>query len=845
MATQSETLQIIIRLRDQATRGLRQLTRVTDYVKRGMAGLTGAVFSLQGAIAGLGIGLLSRQFINTAASFEAMETKLDALTKGKGTQTLEALNEWALRMPVNTQKTVQAFTMMQAMGLDPTLKKMETLVDVAVLFGEDAMPRVARALGQMQTLGKLAGEELNQLSEIGINARKYLTQELGMTVEQLQRTKTDVNKIVKAILTGMEKEFGGSARKMMNSWSGLTSTLASYWTEFQRRVMKTGVFEHIKFQLAELNKYIDKMIASGEFDLWAARVAVTVITSFQLMTRAVKFFLDAAMGAEWSLNRIAVEAKKFRLTAMRMEFNRLFKALDEGGKEAEYYQRIWGEDWQTRAAERVRMLQKEIDELTNSATYSAEELYQTEEALEGFSKLIEKALETLAEARRKAFEPRKKPEDFEITPPPRPKPPPKPIEPGLLAARASAEAKKAMEINKTLVSALEQQWEQHNVSLDEYFRRREQLLNEQFEIQQKSLQKRLGLAAKEGQREQIRAEMFSLRQEQIRQSISLEQEYRKAIEERNQVEKESQEIITEIKERILSLQVQQGPNLSKRFELENKQMMRRQQQEIDALLEMQKKGYEVEEQLNEAKNQHILEQEQVAANQRKVIWETYISSIQSTLTDMTDMFLDWYKASGEKSKELFTLFKAASIARALIATYESATKAYNAMVGIPIVGPSLATTAAAVAIAAGLAKVQLIRQQQMAGGGLVEGKSPHPKADNINIKATAGEFMQPVDVVRHYTERGMEVIRQKKIPREVLLQFASSSFSIPRSTYLAGGGSVSNVINRSGDIRNVEGNQISIRPKIVLPENLSFIGRRLEAEIEPVVLRVIEEELNY
>jgi hypothetical protein len=76
----------------------------------------------------------------------------------------------------------------------------------------------------------------------------------------------------------------------------------------------------------------------------------------------------------------------------------------------------------------------------------------------------------------------------------------------------------------------------------------------------------------------------------------------------------------------------------------------------------------------------------------------------------------------------------------------------------------LAASAAAIAIATGMAKVQLIRQQQMAEGGIVQGMSPYPTADNIPIKATAGEFMHPVPTVKYYGRRGMEAIRRMLVP---------------------------------------------------------------------------------
>jgi hypothetical protein len=209
---------------------------------------------------------------------------------------------------------------------------------------------------------------------------------------------------------------------------------------------------------------------------------------------------------------------------------------------------------------------------------------------------------------------------------------------------------------------------------------------------------------------------------------------------------------------------------------------------------------------------------------------------------MTSMFNDWYQAAGSKHKELFNLYKAASIAETIIATYSAAQKAYDAMAKVPYVGPALAASAAAIAVAAGLARVQLIRQQQMASGGLVGGVSPTPTADNIPIKATAGEFMHPVSTVKYYGVRAMEAIRKRLVPRELLLQFAAKIPNIKMRTLhqFATGGAITGAAAASGGDTN-----LSMPVSIRLPEQLSFIGRRLEAEIEPVILRVLREELRY
>lgn len=57
----------------------------------------------------------------------------------------------------------------------------------------------------------------------------------------------------------------------------------------------------------------------------------------------------------------------------------------------------------------------------------------------------------------------------------------------------------------------------------------------------------------------------------------------------------------------------------------------------------------------------------------------------------------------------------------------------------------------------------------LAEGGPVPGWSPHPKADNVKINATAGEFMQPVKAVNHYGADFMEAVRTLRFPKEQAL----------------------------------------------------------------------------
>lgn len=63
-----------------------------------------------------------------------------------------------------------------------------------------------------------------------------------------------------------------------------------------------------------------------------------------------------------------------------------------------------------------------------------------------------------------------------------------------------------------------------------------------------------------------------------------------------------------------------------------------------------------------------------------------------------------------------------------------------------------------------------------AAGGQVTGWSPHDKADNIPAWLTAREFVQPVASVDYYGVEAHEMMRKRKIPRELFKMFAEGGW---------------------------------------------------------------------
>ncbi len=240
-------------------------------------------------------------FTDAASQAKNLEVALNTLTKGKGVETFEALNYWALKMPVNTQEAILTFQKLRAFGLEPTLKDMTTLVDASSALGGDkgTMPGIARALGQMSTNQKVLREELNQLAERGIPAVQILQEELGVTADQLQdvgNAGLDVNEVLNALMVGMEKRFGGASAKFMKEWSGMIESSKSVWFEYRRAVMESGPFDAMKEGLGEFLDYLATNEGQMDLKTWAQNTAIGVLKSFEWMVRGADAFEKSIAG---------------------------------------------------------------------------------------------------------------------------------------------------------------------------------------------------------------------------------------------------------------------------------------------------------------------------------------------------------------------------------------------------------------------------------------------------------------------------------------------------------------------------------------------------------------------
>jgi tape measure domain-containing protein len=125
----------------------------------------------------------------------------------------------------------------------------------------------------------------------------------------------------------------------------------------------------------------------------------------------------------------------------------------------------------------------------------------------------------------------------------------------------------------------------------------------------------------------------------------------------------------------------------------------------------------------------ILNVAKTTMQQSQMVVQGGIVGIQGGLS-MLGGFLE---QAGKNNKKAFEAQKAVAIAQTIISTYQAATQAFAAMSLIPFIGPALGFAAAATIVAAGMANVAAIKNQQYSGrqlGGPVMGGKSYMVGEN-------------------------------------------------------------------------------------------------------------------
>jgi tape measure domain-containing protein len=220
--------------------------KVSKNVSNNMAFIGKAAVTYLGFKIAQATGQAIKGIIKTADEVERLKIALISLKRDtdKGLKTFNELDEWAKNMPIRTAEAIDQYRRLTAMGLNPTIERMELITDTvsALGGGVDTFRGLARALGQMASKGKVAGEEMRQLAEHGFPVYDVLKEKLKLSGDQLRdmaKQGVTAKAGLDAIFLAMEEKYGGTARRMMTSWKGLTDIMVDRWWRFYRAITES------------------------------------------------------------------------------------------------------------------------------------------------------------------------------------------------------------------------------------------------------------------------------------------------------------------------------------------------------------------------------------------------------------------------------------------------------------------------------------------------------------------------------------------------------------------------------------------------------------------------------
>lgn len=191
-----------------------------------LTGITG----LSAALAGLGVIA-----VHSAAQMEQTEKAFTTLLKSAdmAKDFLAELERFAAATPFELPGLLNASKRLLAFGFNAqqVIPILTAIGDSAAALGmgEDGINRLTTAIGQIQAKAKVSAEEMNQINETGIPAWQLLADTIGTTVPQAMdmasKGMIDGATGVQAILSGMNKQFGGMMQQQSQTLNGMMSNI--------------------------------------------------------------------------------------------------------------------------------------------------------------------------------------------------------------------------------------------------------------------------------------------------------------------------------------------------------------------------------------------------------------------------------------------------------------------------------------------------------------------------------------------------------------------------------------------------------------------------------------------
>ena len=215
----------------RTNKGIRDTGRAADQASKGVNKLGKAI---RGLIAGFGVFQAGKFVIFKTAELERQTKSLEVLTGslGNARTIIKELQQFGAVTPFTSSELIETAKRLKAFGFqtEEVVDVTKRLADVAGATGAD-LGGIATAFGQIQTKGRLQGEELLQLQERGVSLQDELQKMYGLTADEFRkaleggRISADAVNLALQNITETGGKYAGGAIAQSDTLAGKFSTL--------------------------------------------------------------------------------------------------------------------------------------------------------------------------------------------------------------------------------------------------------------------------------------------------------------------------------------------------------------------------------------------------------------------------------------------------------------------------------------------------------------------------------------------------------------------------------------------------------------------------------------------
>ncbi len=240
--------------------------------------------------------LVARSIFKTYNEYTRLRVAVDTLegSMADGNKKWNELLDFAEKTPYTMSEVVGMFKQLKAYGLDPTTQAMTDLGDAAAILGSDKLPSLARALGQISSVGKLTAEDLNQLTDAGININEWLSQSFNTnkggidTINKLiESGSIKMKSIIDSLYNYIRSKFGGGMARLLDTLGGQWDRFINILQTLKDKLLSSGIGDYIKTLLDRFNDWFGTL-NDADFTTFSDRI----INTFQSIAVNVAFYLS-------------------------------------------------------------------------------------------------------------------------------------------------------------------------------------------------------------------------------------------------------------------------------------------------------------------------------------------------------------------------------------------------------------------------------------------------------------------------------------------------------------------------------------------------------------------------